>query len=139
MRIEFVASVSAIVSDPADSRRLFAGVLGLSFEGSGGDYVFTEKLDGVKHMGLWPLSEAANACFGSAEWPSDVPVPQASVEFEVGDPSGVESAADELCAEGYQLLHEPRTEPWGQIITRLLTTDGLLVGVCYTPWFHDAG
>ena len=136
MQIQFVSSVSPIVSDPTDARRLFSGALGLTFESSAGAYVFTEKLDGVKHLGLWPLSEAADACFGSPGWPSDVPVPQASVEFEVADPDAVDSAAAELRAAGYQLLHEPRTEPWGQTITRLLAADGLLIGVCYTPWFH---
>ena len=47
--------------------------------------MFTQKSDGTKHFGLWPLSEAANACFGTTEWPAEVPVPQASMEFEVGD------------------------------------------------------
>jgi hypothetical protein len=50
-----------------------------------------------KHFGLWPLAEAATACFGTPEWPDDVPVPQASVEFEVPD---VPAAADELKAKG---------------------------------------
>ena len=136
MRIEFVASFSPIVKDPAASQSLYAGALGLSFEGGDGDYVFTERLAGVKHFGVWPLAEAARACFGSDEWPAEVPVPQASVEFEVASPEAVAEAATELQEAGYQLLHRERTEPWKQVITRLLTPDGLLVGVCYTPWFH---
>jgi hypothetical protein len=71
------------------------------------DYVFTERLAGVKHLGLWPLREAASACFGSAEWPSDVPVPQACIEFEVDD---VSAAAAELEQRGLRLLHGARTE-----------------------------
>jgi hypothetical protein len=96
--------------------------------------VFTHKLGGTKHFGLWPLSEAAAACFGTTEWPADTPVPQASIEFEVTD---VPAAAGELTAKGYRLIHGPRTEPWTQITARLLSPEGLLVAVCYTPQFHD--
>ena len=108
--------------------------MGLSFEGEEGDYLFTQKLEGTKHFGLWPLSEAANACFGTTEWPAGIPVPQASVEFEVADVA----AAAELKAKGCRLIHEPRTEPWSQVTARLLSPEGLLVAVCYTPSFHDA-
>ena len=95
MDIEFVASVSAIVRDAGAARALFGQALGLTFEGGEGDYVFTERLPGVKHFGLWPLREAANACFGTEEWPEDVPTPSASIEFEVLD---VAAAAEELQA-----------------------------------------
>ncbi len=30
-----------------------------------------------------------------------------------------------------------RTEPWGQTVARLLTEDGLIVGISYVPAFHD--
>jgi hypothetical protein len=108
--------------------------LGLSFEGGGGDYVFTHGLDGTKHFGLWPLAQAATACFGTREWPSEVPVPQANIEFEVSD---VAAAAAELEGKGYRLIHGARTEPWAQVTARLLSPEGLLVAVCYTPQFHD--
>ena len=49
----------------------------------------------------------------------------------------VAAAADELKAKGYRLIHEARTEPWTQITARLLSPEGLLVAVCYTPSFHD--
>jgi hypothetical protein len=110
------------------------GALGLSFEGGEGDYVFTHRLEGTKHFGLWPLSEAATACFGTPEWPADIPVPQASIEFEVAD---VAEAAAELEAKGLRLMHGARTEPWTQVTARLLSPEGLLVAVCYTPQFHD--
>jgi hypothetical protein len=71
---------------------------------------------------------------GTTEWPADIPVPQASIEFEVPD---VAAAAKELNSKGYQLIHDARTEPWRQIIARLLSPEGLLVAVCYTPSFHD--
>ena len=77
--------------------------------------------------------EAAEACFGKPEWPADVPVPQATIEFEVDDVAG---AARELEKRGYRLVHPTRTEPWKQIVARLLTADGLLIGVCHTPWLH---
>ena len=34
------------------------------------------------------------------------------------------------------MLTEARTEPWGQTTARLLSPEGLLVGVTYTPWMH---
>ncbi len=139
MQVVFVAGFSPIVRDPAASRAFYADALGLSFEGEEGAYVFTEKLGGVKHLGLWPLSEAAQACFGTPEWPGGIPVPQATVELEVGTVGAVEAAANELEARGYRLIHAARTEPWSQTITRLLSPEGLLVGVCYTPSFHEEG
>jgi catechol 2,3-dioxygenase-like lactoylglutathione lyase family enzyme len=135
MEVQFVASVAPIVRDADAARSFYRGALGLSFEGEEGDYVFTQNLEGTKHFGLWPLPEAASACFGTTEWPADIPVPQASIEFEVAD---VAAAAAELTAKGYRLIHEARTEPWGQTTARLLSPEGLLVAVCYTPSFHDA-
>ena len=67
-------------------------MLGITFDrDDNSDYVSTGDLDGLKHMGLWKLSDAAEACFGTSEWPSDIPVPQATVEFDVDD---VEAAAE---------------------------------------------
>jgi catechol 2,3-dioxygenase-like lactoylglutathione lyase family enzyme len=133
MKVEFVASFSPIVRDIDASHAFYRDALGLSFEGGEGDYIFTEELGGVQHFGLWPLHEAAQACFGTKEWPSDIPEPQASVEFEVLDVTG---AAGDLASRGYQLIHSAKTEPWGQITARLLSPEGLLVAVCYTPWLH---
>jgi len=130
MNVRFVASFAPIVRDVAATRALYRDAIGISFEGEAGDYLYTQKLDGVKHLGLWPLTEAAQACFGTPEWPASVMTPQASIEFEVDD---VPAAAAELQAAGYQLLHAPRTEPWGQTIARVLDPNGLIVGVCVTP------
>lgn len=94
------------------------------------EYRYTESLEGAKHFGVWPLSEAAHACFGTKDWPSTHAVPQSTIEFEVDD---VEAAAAELQQEGYHLVHPVRTEPWGQVIARFQSRDGLLLGVCYTP------
>ena len=92
---------------------------------------------GSKHFGLWPLSQAAAACFGTTKWPADRVVPQASIEFEVETPEAVAAAGAELQRAGYELLHPARTEPWGQTVTRLLTADGLIVGISYAPPFHE--
>ena len=134
MEVQFVASVAPIVADVEAGRSFYQEDLGLSFEGNEGDYLFTHKLEGTKHFGLWPLSEAAQACFGTTEWPKNIPVPQASIEFEVAD---VAAAADELKSKGCRLIHDARTEPWSQVTARLLSPEGLLVAVCYTPSFHE--
>jgi len=68
------------------------------------------------------------------EWPAEIPIPQASIEFEVAD---VAAAAAELTAKGHRLIYGARTEPWGQITARLLSPEGLLVAVCYSPAFRD--
>lgn len=136
MDILFVASVAPIVADPDASHAFYADGLGVGFEGAEGDYAFTARLPGLQHFGLWPLAEAARACFGTDAWPADVPVPQASIEFEVGD---VADAAAELEQAGYRLVHGVKTEPWGQVTARVLSPEGLLVGVCWTPWFHEGG
>jgi uncharacterized glyoxalase superfamily protein PhnB len=82
------------------------------------------------------LSQAAQACFGNESWPEHLPVPQASVEFDVADPAAVQAAADELAAAGYELLHPVREEPWGQTVVRLLSPEGAIVGISHVPQFH---
>jgi hypothetical protein len=62
--------------------------------------------------------------------------PQASIEFEVEGEADVAEAGGELQDAGYDLLHPARKEPWGQTVTRLLSGDGLIVGISYTPPFH---
>ena len=137
MKIEFIASVAMVAADPPTSRRLYVDALGLPLESqSGGEYVWTDKLDGAKHFGLWPLSQAAEACFGVSEWPAERPVPQVSIEFELADVASVDDAVDELEAAGHTVLHPAREEPWGQTVARLLSSDGAIVGVCFTPSMH---
>lgn len=139
MKIEFIASVSVIAADPPTSRELFVDALGLPLEASeGDDYFHSERIGGSKHFGVWPLSQAAEACFGDPEWPAERPVPQVSIEFEVKDADAVEQAAGELRERGFELLHDPRKEPWGQTIARLQSIEGSVIGVSYAPWLHDA-
>ncbi|MGW1866088.1 VOC family protein [Streptomyces mauvecolor] len=137
MDVLFVASVAAVVADPPLSRRLFIEALGLPLEGEGNGYYSSGNIPGSKHFGLWPLSEAAEACFGTPEWPAGRVVPQASIEFEVANAEAVTAAGAELERAGFEMVHEARTEPWGQTVARLLTTDGLIVGISYAPALHD--
>lgn len=138
MEILFVAGFAAITPDPAASAALYRDSLGLPVTGEG-DYLSTDELPGTRHFGLWPLSHAAAACFGSPEWPADVPVPQGTIEFELADPSAVADGAGELERLGHAMLHGARTEPWGQVVARLLSPEGLIVGLSFTPWLHDTG
>lgn len=93
-------------------------------------------IDGAKHFGVWPLRQAARACFGTDHWPADRPIPQASAEFEVADAEAVERAGAELRARGFTLLHPARTEPWGQTVARLQSVEGAVVGISYAPSLH---
>jgi catechol 2,3-dioxygenase-like lactoylglutathione lyase family enzyme len=137
MKIEFLTSVAVIAPDPEASRRLYVGALGLPLE-SGGDeeYFHTEDVPGCKHFGVWPLHQAAQACFGTAAWPADRPVPQVSLEFDVADIDAVRAAADELTAAGFEILHPVREEPWGQTVVRLQSLEGAIVGISYAPSLH---
>jgi len=136
MNVLFVASVAVVAADPPQSRKLFMEALGLPLEGEGDGYYSSGNIPGSRHFGVWPLSEAAQACFGTPEWPADRVVPQASIEFEVEDADAVAAAGGELQRQGYELLHPARTEPWGQTVTRLLTKDGLIIGISYAPSLH---
>jgi catechol 2,3-dioxygenase-like lactoylglutathione lyase family enzyme len=139
MDIEFIAGFAVIAPDPATSRGLYVDALGLPLEASAGsDYFHSEGIAGARHFGVWPLAEAAQACFGSPDWPEGVTVPQASVEFEVAEPAAVAAAATELRDAGFELVHDAREEPWGQTVARLLSAEGLIVGISYAPWFHGA-
>jgi catechol 2,3-dioxygenase-like lactoylglutathione lyase family enzyme len=126
----FVAGFGPIVRDPAASRRFYAETLGLPFKEDANGYLYTGQLDGAKHFALWPLDQAAQSCFGAAQWPGNLPVPQAWLEFDV---ENIEHATAELKSQGYTLLIANREEPWGQVVTRLLGPEGLLVGITHTP------
>jgi hypothetical protein len=137
MKIQFIASFAVITPDPAKSRTLFIDALGLPLESDdSGEYLFSSAIDGSKHFGVWPLSQAAQACFSSSVWPKDRVVPQASVEFEVESEAAVTAAEKELAEAGFDVLHPTKTEPWGQIVTRIQANDGTIVGISYAPWMH---
>jgi catechol 2,3-dioxygenase-like lactoylglutathione lyase family enzyme len=135
--VQSIASVAIIAPDPPTSRKLFVDTLGLPVRQTQGEYFSSEEIDGSKHFGIWPLSDAAEACFGTPRWPADVPVPQTSIEFEVASVDEVGIAAAELEAAGYPLVHGAKTEPWGQTVARILSPEGVLVGISFAPWMHE--
>ena len=97
MDIEFVSTVAVIAPDPPVSRKLYVDALGLPLESAGdGEYLHSEQIAGCKSFGIWPLSQAADACFGTSEWPAERPVPQVSIEFDVADAAAVGPATSEL-------------------------------------------
>ena len=65
MDVQFIASIAVIAPDPSVSRRLYVDALGLPLMGSEDDYVHSEDIDGSKSFGVWPLTQAAQACFGT--------------------------------------------------------------------------
>jgi catechol 2,3-dioxygenase-like lactoylglutathione lyase family enzyme len=137
MNIEFLATVAVIAPDPVNSRNLYAGALGLPLQGEGDGYYHSEQIAGCKSFGIWPLSQAAQACFGADQWPAGRPVPQVSIEFDVADAAAVDPAARELEQAGYELLHGAREEPWGQTVARLQSPEGAIIGISYAPVLHD--
>ena len=116
MKIEFLSTVALIAPDPLHSRRLYVDALGLPLAGEAGDYQHSEQIDGCKSFGIWPLSQAAEACFGTPEWPAERPVPQVSIEFDVED-----AAAGTV----------------GQTVVRLQSPEGAIIGISHIPMFHD--
>lgn len=138
MNIVFISSVSLISSAGSQTKDLLIKACGLPLEPNAADsnYVFSERIEGSKHFGVWPLSQAAEACFGQSQWPEQHPVPQVSIELEVANAEAVAAAESELRAQGYHLLHATRTEPWGQTVCRLLSAEGAILGISFAPWLH---
>ena len=136
MRIAFVAGFGPITTDTDASLAFWRDDLGLPMEEIAPDYWGTDDIPGVKAFAAWPLPGAAESCFGAKAWPEEVPAPQAWLEVDVLSADAVGEAAAELEAAGHRLLKQPTTEPWGQTVARLLSPEGLLVGITFTPWMH---
>ena len=134
MKVLFIAGFGPVASDVEASRRLYEDALGITFKKEEGDYRHTEELKGANTFAVWPLDQAAESCFGSSDWPTDVVRPQAWLEFDVDD---VAEATREMTERGYKLLVANRTEPWGQVVSRLISPEGLLVGLTLTPWMRE--
>ena len=129
IKVLFIAGFGPIVRETAESRKLYGEALGIHFKEESGEYLHTEALQGAKTFALWPLSQAALSCFGDESWPEDIAAPQAWLECDV---DSVESATADLESRGYRILVKNKKEPWGQTVTRLLSPEGLLVGVTFT-------
>ena len=130
----FIAGFGPIDHDIAESRKLYADSLGISFKEDAGGYLYTAALQGAKHFALWPLSQAAQSCFGTDSWPENIPVPQAWLEFEV---ENVEKATAGLESRGHRMLIKNKKEPWGQTVSRFLSPEGLLVAATFTPSMRE--
>jgi catechol 2,3-dioxygenase-like lactoylglutathione lyase family enzyme len=130
LRVQFIAGFGPIVRDTAQSRKLYSASLGIPFKEESGEYLHTEDLEGAKSFALWPLSQAAESCFGSSSWPEGLAAPHAWLEFDV---ENVERATADLESMGHRMLIKNKKEPWGQIVSRFLDPDGVLVGITYTP------
>jgi catechol 2,3-dioxygenase-like lactoylglutathione lyase family enzyme len=135
VKVLFVSGFGPLVKDPKISRAFYLEALGLPLKEQEGNpnYLHSEKMEGVKHFALWPLAEAAQSCFGRNEWPKDIPEPTSWIEFDV---EGVAASAAAMKAKGYRMLVDARKEPWGQTVSRLLSPEGILVGLVLTPWLR---
>jgi len=130
----FIAGFGPIVRDTTESRKLYCDTLGIPFKEESGEYLHTEALKGAKTFALWPLSQAAQSCFGKDSWPDNVPVPQAWLEFDVAN---VQEATAALESRGYRILVRSKKELWGQTVSRFISPEGLLVGITLTPAMRD--
>src|SRR6266545_7106309 len=75
MKVLFIAGFGPIAADVAESRRLYESALGIAFKVEEGEYLHTEQVDGARAFAVWPLSQAAESCFGTTEWPADIARP----------------------------------------------------------------
>jgi catechol 2,3-dioxygenase-like lactoylglutathione lyase family enzyme len=131
MNVQFINGFGAIVQSESSARRFWGEQLGLPLKFAPGSSYTEVALPGLKrNMGLWTVRDAASSIFGDAEWPAGVPQPQANIEFEVDD---VAETVAELAQRGLRILQGTKLEPWGQTTARLLSPEGLMIGVVFTP------
>jgi Glyoxalase-like domain len=134
IKILFIAGFGPIVRDADASRKLYLKALKIPFREENGGYLHTDALPGANEFALWPLSQAAESCFGSSTWPDSLPAPHAWLEFDV---DSVEKSTAELESMGYPMLIKNKKESWGQTVSRFLDSDGILVGVTFTPSMRE--
>ena len=134
IKVLFIAGFGPIAREVGASRNLYNRTLGIAFKEESGGYLHTEALKGAKTFALWPLSQASQSCFGQDSWPPEIPAPQAWLEFDV---ENVEKATEELESQGHRMLVKNKKEPWGQIVSRFITPEGLLVGITFTPSMRE--
>ncbi len=138
MKISFVAGFGPIIRDADAAHAFWRDGLGIGFEEPAPGYFTNDDLEGVKAFAMWPLSQAAESTFGTDTWPPDLPQPQAWLELDVESAEAVGAAIEEMRGAGHRVLRDAHEEPWGQTTARLLSPEGLLVGITYTPWMHKA-
>ena len=134
VKVLFIAGFGPIIRDPETSGKLYREALGIHFKEETDGYFHTEAVPGAKSFALWPLSQVAQSCFGRDSWPRDIPVPQAWLEFDVDN---IEGATAALESKGYRMLVRNKKEPWGQIVSRFISPEGLLVAITFTPALRE--
>jgi catechol 2,3-dioxygenase-like lactoylglutathione lyase family enzyme len=133
MTMGAVAGFGPIVRDVDSSRAFWGAALGIELEEVAPDYWTCGHLGGVKAFTLWRLDEAADACFGTDSWPDDLPEPQAWMELDVDSSEAVMRTVAELTAAGHRLLRAACDVEWGQTTARVLSPEGVLIGVRHVP------
>lgn len=137
MKVAFVAGFGPIIRDSSAAHAFWRDGLGIEFAEPAPGYFTNDSLEGVKAFAMWPLEQAAESTFGTPTWPDDLPMPQAWIELDVESAGAVAAAVEELRAADHRVLRDAHEEPWGQTTARLLSPEGLLVGVTFTPWMHS--
>lgn len=64
IKVLFIAGFAPIVREATASRKLYNQILDIGFKEENDGYLRTEALKGAKSFALWPLSQAAQSCFG---------------------------------------------------------------------------
>jgi hypothetical protein len=67
IKVLFIAGFGPTVRDRDESAELYREVFGIAFKEESGGYLHTEGLKGAKTFALWPLSQAAQSCFGAPD------------------------------------------------------------------------
>ena len=128
MNVLFIASMAVVAADPRQSRKLFIDAFGLALEGEGDGYYSSGNIPGSKHFGVWPLSEAAEACFARRSGP---PIGWSRRHNRVRWRTPKLSRRQAANFSARALLLHPAGD---RTVARLLTEDGLIVGISK---FHD--
>jgi hypothetical protein len=123
IKVLFIAGFGPIVREGTASRTLYGKMLGIRFKEETGGYLHTEGLKGANSFALWPLSQAAQSCFGKDSWPKEVPVPQAWLELDV---ENVQQATVSLNHEGIECSSRTGKNPGA----RLSAVSSLLKDCC---------
>jgi hypothetical protein len=123
----------AVVSPAASaSRRLFVDTLGLALAGvpAGDLHSETSRQQELRHPASRP---GRSGLLRNPDWPTNYPVPQASIEFEIAAADAVATAADKLARRGLTRLHDSQLQPCRQTVARPLSPAGLIIGNSFAP------